>query len=326
MARYHTEELIPLADSLTAIGMRASFLVHPRDAADVVDEMGSSQQTLYAWPDQLATLPQFDTVVVMNDWGYTKDLIELAAERDRPSFAKIEGVQDFLDQDTGRWRYAYQRASHVLCQGLNDVEAIRPSTTHLVGSTRLERIFLSPEREFSATRQIVANSNFTYGVLTDVRETWLKSVATATDNLRGDLLVSQHHADRNLSEPYPIADRPMKHLLGTTADVLVSRFSTVGFEAMARGVPFVYHNPHGEIVPTFVEPNGAFEVTTSTESLTAALQSALDSRGRYRAQSQAFFERQVDIDPEVPSEDRTAAAISDVISRSRAILAPLPQR
>jgi hypothetical protein len=326
MARYHTEELIPLADSLSEMGMRPSFLVHPRDAADLIDEMGGGSYPLYEWPDRLHSLPTFDAVVVMNDWGYTKDLVQLAAERDRPSFAKVEGVQDFCDDDTGRWRHAYHRAAHVLCQGDNDVEALRPATTHVVGSTRLERIYLAAEREFGATRQVVANSNFTYGVLTDVRSSWLQSVADAAAGARADILISQHHADRALAKQYPIARAPMKELLATTADVLVSRFSTVPFEAMARGVPFIYHNPHGERVPTFADPDEAFDVTTSTESLTEALQSALEQRGSYRSRSSSFFERQVDIDPDRPSESRTAAVIADVIRRSRAINAPIRDR
>jgi hypothetical protein len=51
-----------------------------------------------------------------------------------------------------------------------------------------------------------------------------------------------------------LSDFSLKEL--TEASVLVSRFSTVPFEAMARGVPFVYHNPHGETVPTFMNPDG----------------------------------------------------------------------
>lgn len=323
MARYHTEELVPLADSLAEIGITASFLIHARDAADLVDELGDGRYPLYGWPTELTSLPPFDAVVVMNDWGYTKDLVELAAARSTPSFAKVEGVQDFNDDDTGRWRFAYQRAEYVLCQGQNDVDAVFPAATHVVGSTRLERIALAPERSFGPTRLVVTNSNFTYGVLTDVRTTWLASVAEASERARADVLVSQHHADRDLDGRIPVADQPMKELLRTSADVLVSRFSTVPFEAMARGVPFVYHNPHGELVPTFREPNGAFAISTSTDELAHAIEVALSQRGTYRDLSSAFFARQVDIDPDRSSEVRTASVIADVIARFRAVHAQI---
>ena len=99
----------------------------------------------------------------------------------------------------------------------------------------------------------------------------------------------------------------MAHLL-TTAGVLVSRFSTVPFEAMARGVPFVYHNPHGEKVPTFTQPHGAFDITTSSDGLANALGS-LDSAGaNHRERSEAFFRAQISIE-ETPAFIRAADAI-----------------
>ena len=85
-----------------------------------------------------------------------------------------------------------------------------------------------------------------------------------------------------------IASKPFRYEI-TRAGVLVSRFSTVPFEAMARGVPFIYHNPHGERVPTFTDPQGAFPVTTSAEELADALRALPDWKVRYRDRSEKFF-------------------------------------
>ena len=100
----------------------------------------------------------------------------------------------------------------------------------------------------------------------------------------------------------------MRHLL-TEASALISRFSTVPFEAMARGVPFVYHNPHGERVPTFHDPNGAFEVTTSASELVHALGRTRAWQDDYRGRCAKFFLSQVDVAPSRPSAQRAAEAI-----------------
>ena len=64
-------------------------------------------------------------------------------------------------------------------------------------------------------------------------------------------------------------------------------------------------------MPTFTDPQGAFPVTTSAEELADALRALPDWKVRYRDRSEKFFGRQVDIDPQRPSEVRTADVICD---------------
>ena len=92
------------------------------------------------------------------------------------------------------------------------------------------------------------------------------------------------------------------------ARVLISRFSTVPFEAMALGTPFVYFNPHGERVPTFAQPDGAFPTATDVDDLTRALGDLPLDRATVRERSSEFFRRQIDIGS-TPAIDRTVAAI-----------------
>ena len=122
-------------------------------------------------------------------------------------------------------------------------------------------------------------------------------------------LVSAHPAQRGRLIGLPSAAKPFRHEI-TKAAVLVSRFSTVPFEAMARGVPFVYHNPHGERFPTFTEPSGAFRVCKSVEDLALALQEALAWRGAYRSRCAEFFERQVSTEPGHTPAARAAEVIA----------------
>ena len=124
--------------------------------------------------------------------------------------------------------------------------------------------------------------------------------------------LNTHPAEKHIPDGATVSTAPIAHLL-TEASVLISRFSTVPFEAMARGVPFVYHNPHGEKVPTFLESGGAYDISTNTDELTAALLATREATD-YRARCEAFFRGQIDIDPSVPSAQRAAEVIATVIN------------
>jgi len=311
LARYHVDELIPLAEALDELGVHSSILLTPNEGQSVCLELQKYARPAYSWPDDLSRLGQIDAVVSLNDWGPTTQLAAYTRRVGGLVVAKVEGVQDFDDVDTGRQRLPYRHSDFVLCQGPNDQQVLGTEDTEVVGNSRLEAVWHEGERSFERSRNVVINSNFTYGVLNDARSQWLDSVLHACELAGATPIISQHHADRGLDADLPISRLPMKHLLQNSADVLVSRFSTVPFEAMARGVPFVYHNPHQEVVPTFANPEGAFLASDSVESLAAAIDTALGWRGSYRERSQSFFAQQVSISDTQTPHQRAAKAIAD---------------
>lgn len=309
-AAYHAEELVPVGRALMDLGLRVTFMTtrtSPRQVKDAVDEWPGP---LFAWPRRMSAIPEFSAVVVMNDWGPTRQLVELARSRGVPSFGKVEGVQDFDDVDTGRNRDPYRHADLVLAQGSNDVDCLPDADVRVVGNQRLERIFRDPERtSWSDPPLVVLNSNFTYGVLPEARTEWLDSALRAVHRTGGKALISQHPADAPLPRGYPVSDEPMSQLLATRADLLISRFSTVPFEAMARGVPFVYFRPPQERVPTFLDPEDAFPIVDDGAGLEEAISSVLTWRGSYRRRSETFFRSQIDISRDRSCAERTAEAI-----------------
>ena len=317
LARYHADELVPLAGELRARGHRVSFLLTPREGPEVAKEMRKYEEALFAWPTNFSELGDFTALVTLNDWGPVQQLVQFAGHLNIPTFSKVEGVQDFTDVDTGRLRKPYRWTDHVLCQGPNDLRSLVGRPTHMVGNSRLERIALGPERTFSPKgNTVVINSNFTYNVLTEARIGWLESAIDAVESAGAKPLISQHHADRDLNRKLPIAKTPLRCLF-YEIDLLVSRFSTVPFEAMAHGVPFIYHNPHGELVPTFNCETDAYLTTRSTSELTEAIREALGWRGEYRQRASHYFSQQVDIDPTRSCEARSAEVIDRVLSRRR---------
>jgi hypothetical protein len=158
--------------------------------------------------------------------------------------------------------------------------------------------------------------NFTFSVLTRARRPWIRSVEVASRQAGIEATISCHPAERPSGVRLPISPNPFRYDI-TRAGLLVSRFSTVPFEAMARGVPVVYHNPHGERVPTFTRPDGAFLVSTTADELAAAMRTALTWRDGYRSRAEAFFRRQVDVCEECPSEVRAADVIVGELDRDR---------
>ncbi len=305
---YHAEELLPLAAELAAAGAEPAFLVSDHRWPTTRAALRGAGFPVYrclppgAWVEAAAAL------LTMNDWAEIyRDVIVAANEAGVPTFGKVEGVQDFHDDDTGRARRPYRTVAHVLGQGENDREALAGADVAVVGSSRLERMWLAPPRPPGAELAVV-NYNFTYGVLAAAAERWLESAIAGCKAAGMPYVVSVHPASPPLPAGVAAAAEPVGELLQRAA-VLVSRFSTVPFEAMARGVPFVYHNPHGERVPTFKEPDGAFDISTDAAGLAEAIAASAPWRDGYRERCAQFFLRQVDVQPGRTPAERGAEAI-----------------
>ena len=92
----------------------------------------------------------------------------------------------------------------------------------------------------------------------------------------------------------------------------ISRFITVPFESMARGVPFVFHNPHRETVASFKTAMDAFVETRPTSEVAERLTEVTPVGRNVREQATPFMKHHVDI-VEVNSETRgTHAIISEL--------------
>lgn len=302
---YHVDELGPLAELARADGVDVAFLVSDVRLAPVRYELQRFDLPVYTYPREApptsAVIERALGIVTMNDWGPSKELILACNDAGIPTFGKVEGVQDFFDDDVHWERGAYTRVATVLCQGPNDVSNTAGDRV-IVGSTRLERIWHAPPVTPTAPLAVV-NVNFTYGVLADARDAWVESAVAACQRAGVPFTLSAHPAERSKLPTGHVASAPIRALL-TDASVLISRFSTVPFEAMARGVPFIYYNPHGERVPTFQTPGGAFPIARDEPSLRAALAEVADWQPGYRDRAEEFFLSQVDVGDE-PSEVRT---------------------
>jgi hypothetical protein len=309
-AAYHLAEIMPLQVALQRRGYETRVAVGAAHWPRIATGLGWYDTPFFALPDAARAVDGIRAVVTMKDWAGYGEVVTAAGQVGVPTFAKVEGAQDFSDADTPYARAAYRSADHILCQGQNDFDALDGSR-FIVGSSRLERLFHAPLLPIEHDH-VVINLNFTYGVLEEERAEWIDSAVAACEQLRLPYTVAIHPAERRTRRVPHASSIPISRLL-FRAGTLVSRFSTVPFEAMARGIPFVYHNPHGERVATFARGGEAFRTTTDAEQLAAALTEVRSWREDYRSRSAQFFSRQVDINPDVASEDRAADVISGLL-------------
>ncbi len=313
LAEYHGRELGAIANALSDLGHRSTFLVEEA-TVDVIDaHLGDHPRILARKGYDRFALGHFDAFVAMNDWGEpSRAVYHLARVRDVPSFAKVEGVQDFTDVDTGRIRLPYMAADHVLVQGDNDLAALGRKQLHVVGNANMETAWNQGPATGGRNGEVVINSNFTYGVLTDKRDQFLAEAVEAVLAAGFEPVISQHPADRPLPGTYAgyRTSRSMSDML-PACEAVVTRFSTVPFEAIAYGTPFVYFNPHFEKVPTFASPDVAFEHVHTAAKLTNALLAAIETRATYRETAEQYFRAQIDMTG-VPSAERAAHAIARI--------------
>ena len=104
----------------------------------------------------------------------------------------------------------------------------------------------------------------------------MRSAVQSCESLGYDYMITVHPADQGDFSAYKdsVTNLPLYDAMRLST-VLVSRFSTAIFEAMALGRQVVYYNPHGEKQPTFRDPMGAFPVAKSPEELKQGIQSVL---------------------------------------------------
>lgn len=320
-AGYHLDDLVPVRDTLAGAGLD-SVIVCPEPRASVLRHWRSSwwrHRELLAAADGAGlrgtvrsgiddVVHAASAVVVRNDWGGPRALVVASTAAQVPTIGWVEGAVDFADVDSGRARHAYRRVDHVLCLGTYDAAWFTDADATIVGSERLWRAWHGPST--TADGSSVANVNFSYGVLEGARNGWLGDVVAVRRRSAHDIVLSRHPADRGRRGRRLEDRRPVEQLLAR-APRMISRFSTLCYEALARGVELTYHNPHGERVATFAEPAGAFRITKTRAELFDAMGEEATSPDVVRRRAEPFLTGHLVLDGVAPRE-RAAARIAEL--------------
>ncbi len=266
-------------------------------------------------------LKKFDPhiVVVMNDWGgVVKKIVVKAKKKGIATVGLIEGVQDFEDTHVshikiGKVRKPYRTVEYPFLVGKYDKKFITTNKAKVTGMPRIEPL-LEVRPLFPDKPLVAINSNFTYGLYTNIQAEWIDSITEACAKVSFDYIITQHHADKMDLSNYNI-DKESMHDVIRRCNVFVSRFSTGILESMALGKPVIYHNPHGERMDTFQNPMGAFPITRDVDSLIEALKISTHLGKDYRQVCKNFFSYHVSIEKKPSAERITKELINIFLAR-----------
>lgn len=240
-------------------------------------------------------------VVAFNDWDFVTRPVLVAAEQAGIATAAIvEGIQDYLDADTGRQRHAYRTAQTVLLPGDFDRRYFPQDGGQTLSVAGIPRIQLlrkqyaercaEKKAARNGVRRVLINSNFSHNVMTEHRDGWLTQAVNAVRRAGYEPVISRHPEDKGTLFPELVTKDNFYDTLDTCV-VSIQRFASGILESLASGVPVIYFNPHGELVDKFSsDPMGAYDVITSEDSLVNCLNTLPQWRDRALACADSFLD------------------------------------
>lgn len=234
-------------------------------------------------------------LVVFNDWDPVLRPILLAAKYGGiQTIAIVEGIQDYDDADVHWRREAYKTADVVMLPGDFDKKYFEGHNATVVvsGIPRIEELRKkNARRESNATKvRVLINSNFSYGVLEEHRDSWLTEAVETVRELGMVPVISRHPADKGVLFGEFVSQESFYDVL-ETCEISIQRFASGILEALARNVGVIYYNPHGEMVDKFqLDPMNAYEIQTNKVALREALLRWKELRAKTKSNGQAFLD------------------------------------
>jgi hypothetical protein len=263
---------------------------------------------------QLAT-PQ-DVVVLGNDWGPRRLLRILERLRGRgvPRVGVVEGARFGLPR-------LYKHVDELLCWGPSGLE-IGARGAQIVGSPMIEKAAALPRKRFDRPRVLV-NYKFS-GTAEDEGFVWGAAAIAAARAIDPDFVLTTHPSSRGVPPGVRVSHAPFAPMLQEST-LVITKASTVIYEALAAGVAVLYFPAEGEVRAEFGDSMGAFD----TGGTSAAL---LEAARRYAANpifpaaaARAFLARHVSVDPDRSAAQRIAAALICIMARGKGALQSPPR-
>lgn len=216
-----------------------------------------------------------DVFLVSNDWGPFEQIVLSEVRYLKiPTVGLQEGCLDF-----GSRRPFLKGTDYTFVTGLNMVSYVNNKVCFVTGNPRFDAFEFRDK--LPADGKVMINVNFTYGVHENDREAWLSDIVSTCDSLGMAYFISQHPRDRaDLKSKYEnvinSGASSLKEQLSKTR-VLVTRFSTLVYEASLFGIPVIYYNPHNEKMRLFNEDTvGGIYVCRNIEELEDSLKEVLN--------------------------------------------------
>lgn len=163
-----------------------------------------------------------------------------------------------------------------------------------------------------ATPEPFALVNLKFGSIDEgAARVWLKRVLKGCAQAGVEAVVSGHPRDLPADLKVPLSPEPVADL-ARRAMALISRPSTVVYEALAAGTPAILVKVKGDLFREFADPLGAYPILRRPPEIAEAL--AAIREGRWPHDPRAFLRTHVSIDPERPAGRRMAEAVGEIWS------------
>jgi hypothetical protein len=268
----HVKWMIPIYEQMP----RSKFLVKGYvDDENSVKYLGERRYRFFKNKPRLVQVLAPKVLILGNDWGTEeKKVVGEIRSTKGVSVCIQEGCLDFLDDTQKRMR----RADYAFIQGPVMRKYLIRENIVVTGNPKFDEIKKEPLPD-EAT--IMINSNFTYGVFEDVRDQWVKDVVDVCMENGLEFFVSKHPRDKGEFPPtYNVLESGafLVNAQLRRASVLVSRFSTLIYEALCMGRQAIYYNPHHEPFRIFSEDDtkGIFIAENKAELRKALLEAVRD--------------------------------------------------
>ena len=257
-------------------------------------------------------------LITFNDWDpIVWSIIKGANECNIATIGIVEGIQDYDDADTKQDRRTYKTVKYVFIPGEHDRKYFSGSNpnVYIGGVSRIHEMHNSNKKAVLNPNKIaLINSNFSYGVLVEHRDSWLTSAVNACYKAGYKPVITKHPADKGTLFRDLVTNKSFYEALDDTT-VLISRFASGILEAMAVKKPVIYFNPHGERADKFQSPNGAFSIINNEVELFNELSELEIKYPSYSKRFEAYLEEHCGIKVN-PSKTIADTISKDILRRN----------
>jgi SAM-dependent methyltransferase len=227
-----------------------------------------------------------DILVLGNDWGsFENVIIDEAHHYGIHTICIQEGLLFFSIPGL------LQKAENVFLLGPIMAQFVdRKDSIFITGNPKFDNLI---PLSLPETPVVMINSNFCYGLWENLRLAWIEDVVNACKMLGVKFFISKHPRDNGVfPDEYPVFPSSSKKLKEqmARASIVISRSSTIIYEAILTGREVVYYNPHHENSPILEkQTHRAVWNANDLASLVEAIKISLENVGKPRPEIDRFI-------------------------------------